>query len=223
MDIAPLSSDYFAQPTLDVARDLIGKLLVRERTSGAPLVGRIVETEGYTQDDPAFRGWGVLDRETGLLKPERRGYDLFGVPGTAYVYLVYYRYWLLNVVTEREGVGGAVLLRAVEPVEGEETMRANRPAAKRDRDLTNGPGKLTEAFGIDRSFHGSPLTAPPLYLADDGMAPDWRVATSSRIGLRYGVEHPWRFFAEGHPYVSPGVPSAFAAQQRKAKQRDKER
>ena len=227
MDLTPLTSDYFARPTLDVARDVLGKLLVHRRTphqvrgrlSGVPLVGRIVETEGYTQDDPAFRGWGVLDRETGLLRPEGRGYDLFGTPGTAYVYLVYDRHWMLNVVTEREGVGGAVLLRAVEPVEGLEVMRANRPAARRDRDLTNGPGKLTEAFGIDRAFHNQPLTAPPLYLADDGAALDGIVATSSRIGLRHGIERPWRFFFEGNPYVSPGLPSDVAAERRKAKRR----
>ena len=217
--MTPLTSDYFAQPTLAVARDLLGKLLVHEHPSGTRLVGRIVETEGYTQDDPAFHGWGVLDRETGLLKPKGRGYDLFGVPGTAYVYLIYYRYWLINVVTEREGVGGAVLLRAVEPLEGLDLMRENRPAAKRDIDLTNGPGKLTEAFGIDRSFHNRPLTAPPLYFVDPQDEEERRIATSSRIGLKHGVEHPWRFFVEGHPYVSPGVPSDIAAEKRKAKRR----
>ena len=217
--MTPLTSDYFAQPTLEVARDLLGKLLVHEHPSGTRLVGRIVETEGYTQDDPAFHGWGVLDRETGLLKPKGRGYDLFGVPGTAYVYLIYYRYWLINVVTEREGVGGAVLLRAVEPVAGMELMREHRPAAKRDVDLTNGPGKLTEAFGIDRSFHNRPLTEPPLYLADAPNGADVRVATSSRIGLKHGIEHPWRFYVEGDPYVSPGVPSDIAAEKRRAKRR----
>ena len=215
--MTPLTSDYFARPTLEVARDLLGKLLVHEHPSGARLVGRIVETEGYTQDDRAFHGWNALDRETGLLKPKGRGYDLFGAPGTAYVYLIYYRYWLLNVVTEREGIGGAVLLRAVEPLEGIDLMRVHRPAAKRDRDLTNGPGKLTEAFDVGKDFHNRPLTAPPLYLADAGSEPDWIVATSSRIGLRHGIEHPWRFFVEGHPYVSPGVPSDLAAQKREAK------
>lgn len=206
--MTPLSPDYFARPTLDVARDLIGARLVREHPSGETLVGRIVETEGYTEDDPAFHGWGVFDLETRKLKREGRGIELFGEPGTAYVYLIYGRYWLLNVVTEPEDVGGAVLLRAVEPLAGKLLMHELRPNAKKDVDLTNGPGKLTQAFDIGEDFHTTMLDGPPLYFAapEDG-APGYEIATSSRIGLTKGIEHPWRFFARGHPYVSPGTPS----------------
>ena len=112
----PLPPPFFARPTLEVARELIGTLLVRER-----LVGRIVEAEAYTQDDPAFRSWGVVDAATGLVKPEGRAYALFGPPGRAYVYRCY-NHWLLNVVTEPEGRAGCVLLRAAEPLAGRDVM-----------------------------------------------------------------------------------------------------
>jgi DNA-3-methyladenine glycosylase len=211
----PLDRAYFERPTLEVARDLVGKLLVRELdpdlTSGqAPeqLVGRVVETEGYTRDDPAIHGWKARFGEDGVVLPEGRAADLFAAPGTAYVYRIYYTNWLLNVVTEPEGTAGAVLIRALEPVEGIGRMRAHRPpSVRRDRDLTNGPGKLTQALAIaDERFHRTDLTAPPLYFADDGTEPP-EIATSSRIGITRGVDRAWRFFVAGHPFVSPGVPS----------------
>lgn len=210
-----LSSGFYNRPTLEVARDLIGKHLVREQPDGQRLVGRIVETEAYTQDDPSFHGWGIVDRETGLIKPDGRGYDLFGKPGTAYVYLIYARYWLLNVVTEREGVGGAVLFRAVEPIEGQSRMYERRDAARRDVDLTSGPGKLTQAFDIDKGLHNDDMTSAPLYVTegDADYAPNIR--TSSRIGITRGIDLPWRFFADQNPYVSPGVPSDIAAERRR--------
>lgn len=211
--MTPLPAAFFDRPTLEVARDLVGQLLVHEHPEGR-LVGRLVETEGYTQDDPAFHGWGIVDRATGLVKPEGRGFDLFGRPGKAYVYFIYYRYWLLNVVTEREGIGGAVLLRAVEPLEGLQSMWRRRPAARHARELANGPGKLTEAFDVDKRFHNTMLTAPPLYLAAPDAAAEWPVATSSRIGITRGVELPWRFFVPGHPCVSPGKPSDQAVRRR---------
>lgn len=217
--MTPLPPDFFDRPTLEVAPDLLGKLLVYERPSGRALVGRIVETEGYTQDDPAFHGWGIVDRESGLVKPQGRGYDLFGKPGTAYVYLIYGMYWLLNVVTEREGIGGAVLIRALEPLEGEPLMAERRPAARRRVDLTNGPGKLTQAFDIDERFHNTPLTRPPLYFAAPEEERAWTVAASSRIGITRGVEHPWRFFFKEHPFVSPGRPSDLVMAAKKRRRR----
>ena len=203
----PLPPHYFDRPTLDVARDLIGVRLVREHPADGRLVGRIVETEAYTQDDPAFHGWGLVDQQTGELKREGRGTDLFRAPGTAYVYLIYGMYWLLNVVTEAEGTGGAVLIRAVEPLEGAEAMQPRRSAARRRADLTNGPGKLTQAFDIDDTQHGTDLTQSPLYFAAAETPQDWTVATSSRIGISKGVEREWRFFVDGHPFVSPATPS----------------
>lgn len=210
-----LPASYYDRPTLEVARDLIGKLLVREHPTGQRLVGRIVETEAYTQDDPSFHGWGIVDRETGLIKPDGRGYDLFTKPGTAYIYLIYARYWLLNVVTEREGVGGAVLFRAVEPLEGQSCMYERRDAALKDFDLTNGPGKLTQAFDIDKTLHRRSMTEGPLYVMAPKDDREWTVQTSSRIGITRGIDLPWRFFIPENPYVSPGVPSDVAARRRR--------
>ncbi len=214
----PLPRAYFDRPTLAVARDLIGVWLVHETPEGV-LAGRIVETEAYVQDDPAFHGWNLVDHATGLVKPTGRGYDLFARPGQAYVYLIYAKYWLLNVVTEREGVGGAVLIRALEPTRGLDAMYANRPHARRDRDLTNGPGKLTQALGFDGAYHKVNLTRPPLYFAD--VEPDvaYPIETSTRIGLTRGVELPYRFFVLNNPYVSPGIPSDLAIARRKQKPR----
>jgi DNA-3-methyladenine glycosylase len=211
----PLPRAYFDRPTLEVARGLVGCWLVHE-TGGEVLAGRIVETEGYTQDDPAFHGWGLVDLQTGLVRMEGRAYDLFGVPGTAYVYLIYGAYWLLNVVTERAGVGGAVLIRALEPVRGLDAMFARRPQARTVRDLCSGPGKLAQALGVTNDQHGQDLTRPPLYFADPES--DWQpeVATSSRIGITRGTEHEWRFFVPRSPFVSPGVPSDVAAARRRA-------
>lgn len=205
--MTPLPTAFFSRPTLEVAPDLIGKLLVHDHPSGRRLSGVIVEVEAYTEDDPAFHGWGIVDRETGFIRPEGRGFDLFGHPGKAYVYLIYGRYWLLNVVTEREGVGGAVLLRAVEPVEGQSLMWEHRPGARRLEDLASGPGKLALAFDVDERFHNRRMTAPPLYFAEPEVPRPYEIATSSRIGITRGVDLPWRFFVRGSKFVSPGTPS----------------
>ncbi len=218
MTLTPLATDFFDRPTLDVARDMLGVFLVRDDATGLRM-GRVVETEAYTQDDPAFHGWGIVDRHTGLIKPDGRGYDLFAKAGTSYVYLIYGMYWLLNVVTEREGVGGAVLIRAVEPVRGIDLMYEGRPAARNERELANGPGKLTQAFGIDKSQHGIMLTEPPLYFATDPEVTPCAISTSCRIGITRGIDLPWRFFVEDSPYVSPGVPSDIAAERRRASSR----
>ena len=213
-DLAPLPPAFFDRPTLDVARDLLGRLLVYDHPTDGRLVGRIVETEGYTANDPALHGWKATFGDDGYVRAEGRAAGLFAAPGTAYVYLVYYTSWLLNVVTEPEGVPGGVLIRAVEPLQGADAMRERRPAARRERDLTNGPGKWTEAFGIAEGpgvsksrFHGTSLTRPPLFFADDPDPPDFETAVSTRIGLSKGVERPYRFYMARHPHVSPGVPS----------------
>ncbi|MEM6784803.1 MAG: DNA-3-methyladenine glycosylase [Bacteroidota bacterium] len=210
----PLDAAFFTRPTLDVARDLLGRLLTYTRddgahTAGTRIAGRIVETEAYLRDDPALRGWKAAFGPDGVVLPRGRAADLFAPPGTAYVYRVYYTNWLLNVVTEPEGVAGAVLIRALEPVEGQAAMQANRPASvRKSRDLANGPGKLTQALGVDdAAFHGTDLTRPPLCFEAGTPVADAAVATSSRIGLTRGIALPYRFFLDGHPCVSPGVPS----------------
>ena len=212
--LEPLQPAFFERPTLDVARALLGALVVYDSPDDGRLVGRIVETEAYTADDPAVHGWKAVFGEDGFIRPEGRAAGLFAAPGTAYVYLVYYTSWLLNVVTEPEGVAGAVLIRAVEPVAGVEAMRERRPLARRERDLTNGPGKWTQAFGIAEPpgvarsrFHGTRLTAPPLFFAADPDAAPFETSVSTRIGIARGVDRPYRFYVARHPYVSPGVPS----------------
>lgn len=214
--LRPLPRSFFDRPTLEVARDLLGRLLVYESPDDGRLVGRIVETEGYRADDPAMHGWKATFGDDGRVLPRGRAADLFAAPGTAYVYKIYYTHWLLNVVTEPEGEAGAVLIRAIEPVEGEEAMTENRPASvRRRRDLTNGPGKLTQAFGIAEApdafrsrFHGTDLTAPPLYFAEGEPVPDARVETTSRIGISRGIDLDYRFVVADSPFVSPGEPSA---------------
>ncbi len=205
--MTPYPATFFRRDTITVARDLIGDRLVREQSGGERGVGRIVETEAYTQDDPAFHGWNLYDAETDTVRREGRAADLFAAPGRGYVYLIYGMHWLLNVVTEPEGTGGAVLIRAVEPLAGVEQMRARRGDKHRDVDLTNGPGKLCEAFDVDDEFHNADLTQAPLYFAEGEAIDDDRLVTSARIGLSKGVEREWRFFLQDHPYVSPAPPS----------------
>jgi DNA-3-methyladenine glycosylase len=206
--VAALSDSFFRRDSCTVARDLLGGRLVHEHPEDGRLVGRIVETEAYTQDDPAFHGWNLYDPETDTLRREGRAADLFDAPGLGYVYLIYGMHWLLNVVTEPDGTGGAVLIRAVEPVEGTEAMRGRRGTDRREIDLTNGPGKLAEAFAVDDAFHQTPLTGPPLYFEAGSLREEERVVTSSRIGLSKGVEREWRYYLEDSPYVSPATPSA---------------
>lgn len=208
-----IQRSFFDGPTVELARKLVGYRLVR-RVDGERVVGRVVETEAYTQDDPAFHGWGLWDRDTGELVREGRGAALFGPPGTAYVYLCYGIHWLFNVVTEPDGTGGAVLIRAVEPLEGEDSIRSRRGENHSRVDLTNGPGKLSEAFAIDDRFDGRYVDEPDLHFE----APAWaasldsasgrpEIETSARIGISKGVDRPWRFFVRDHPFVSRGTPS----------------
>lgn len=220
--LRPLPRAFFDRPTLEVARDLLGQLLVYESPDDGRLAGRIVETEGYRADDPAMHGWKATFGGDGRVQPVGRAADLFAAPGTAYVYKIYYVHWLLNVVTEPEGEAGAVLIRAIEPVEGEEAMTENRPpSVRRRRDLTNGPGKLTQALGIAEApeatqsrFHGADLTAPPLYFAEGEPVEDARVEVTSRIGISRGIDLDYRFVVADSPFVSPGVPSALRRAQK---------
>lgn len=188
---------------LSVARDVIGKLLVHHTPDGL-LVGRIVEAEAYRgPEDRAAHSYG--GRRT--LRTEA----MWGPPGFAYVFFVYGMHWHLNLVTTREGAPHAVLLRAVEPLIGAELMAARRGIAATHVNLCNGPGKLCQAFGVDRRYYGADLTQGSLYLsAPSPPSTRPKLGSSARIGVDYAeawAEKPWRFFELGSRYVSRGKPS----------------
>jgi DNA-3-methyladenine glycosylase len=189
-----LARCFYARDPLEVAPELLNKLFV----VGA-CAGRIVEVEAYRDDDPAshsFRGRTA------------RNAVMFGPPGHLYVYFTYGMHFCANVVTGREGEGSAVLLRAVAPVAGVELMRTRRPGARRDIDLANGPAKLCQAFAVDRAQDGVDLVGTgPLRIVSDGCTPPSEPGTSSRVGIRVGVDRPWRFFVAGDPHVSRGRPA----------------
>ncbi len=177
--------------TVELARDLIGKVVVRETAEGV-ISGRIVETEAYPVGDAAghaYRG------ET----PRNRA--LFLRHGHAYVYLAYGVWWMLNVSSEAAGVGAGVLIRALEPLAGAATMRRNR-GVETLRDLARGPGRLAAALAIDRSLDGADLTRPgPLWIARDSCEVP-KIGTSTRIGLSKEADRPLRFYARGDRFVS---------------------
>lgn len=197
-----IPGDYFSRSTVAVARDLLGTYIVRTVQNDVRVLARIVETEAYTEDDPACHGWRHRQQTANGERPEGKGAELFGPPGRAYVYLCYGVHWLFNVVTEPEGTCGAVLVRAVEPITGIEFMRERRTAARRDVDLTNGPGKLTQALDIDDRFHERLLTDQDLFLSYGDEDRPFEITSSPRIGISRATERKWRFFIEGNAYVS---------------------
>ena len=195
-----LRSDFYARPTLDVARDLLGKVL-RHRTSEGVASGRIVEVEAYIgEDDPACHA---------APGPTERNAPLYGPPGIAYVYLNYGLHYLVNAVTEKKGSPAAVLIRALEPLDGLELMRRRRAQAKwrqgkpapSDHDLCRGPGNLTAALGITLKQNRLPLTRGALVIEDRGYTVD-AFAWSPRIGIRVGTEHHWRCYVTDSQAVS---------------------
>ena len=189
-----LSRDFYERPTLEVAKDLIGKVLVHETRAGIA-AGTIVEAEAYIgESDPACHA---------APGPTTRNAPLYGPPGIAYVYLNYGIHYLVNAVTESEGWPAAVLIRALEPVDGLPLMRRRRAkSADADvNDLCRGPGNLTKALGIDLRQNLRDLTDSPLRIEDRG-APPRPIAWSRRIGINVGVEQEWRVTAADSPAVS---------------------
>ncbi len=194
-----LPRSFYLRPTLIVARDLLGRYLVR-KTPRSILIGKIVEVEAYLgEKDPAshaYRG------------KTRRNEVMFGEGGHLYVYFTYGMHFCSNIVTEGAGRGRAVLLRAIEPIEGLDTMRANRrfdasaEARRNLLDLTNGPAKLCEALGIGRAQNGTDLLGDGLYLTRGDRRQAGEIAASTRIGIRHGTEKRWRFYLKGNPFVS---------------------
>ncbi len=187
---SPLSRLFFARPVLAVARGLLGHLLVHDSPEGRT-VGRIVEVEAYRgADDPASHAYRVTPRSVIMVGP----------PGIAYVYFTYGNHYCLNVVTGREGVASAVLLRALEPLEGLRLM-ARRRGVTAPLLLAAGPGRLTQAMGVSRRQNGWDLTQAPLYIVD-GRPGRRRIATGPRIGIRRATDRPWRFYLAESPFVS---------------------
>ena len=193
---------FYDRPTLDVARDLMGKVLVHNRR-GIRTSGVIVEAEAYIgESDPACHA---------APGPTRRNAPLYGPPGHAYVYLNYGIHCLVNVVTEAEGSPAAVLIRALEPLEGIDVMRRRRARTMKGRvaadrelaqhELCRGPGNLTMAMGISLAVNRVDLLGDRLFLEDRAL-PRGRLAWGPRIGIRVGTGQPWRVYVVGHPAVS---------------------
>jgi DNA-3-methyladenine glycosylase len=186
---------------LRVARDVIGKLLVH-RTPRGILAGRIVEAEAYRgPEDRAAHSFG--GRRTARTEA------MYGPPGFAYVFFVYGMHWHVNLVTTREEAPHAVLLRAVEPIAGVELMAERRGLSPGDVNVCNGPGKLCQAFGIDKRHYGVDLTRGTLFLSEASV-PRGKLARSPRIGVDYAEEwaqKPWRFYEQGNRWVSRARPS----------------
>ena len=194
-----LGRNFYARKTLEVASGLLGATLVRRFRSGY-LAGRIVEVEAYVgEDDPACHALHGRTKRTDVM---------YGPPGHAYVYFTYGMHFMLNVVTEAEGFPAAVLIRALEPLAGLALMRRRRGGVA-DRHLTSGPARLCEALGIDLKLNRTDLIRGPLYIA----APETpvhatRIQWTARIGIRNGIDRPWRCFESGNPFVSKGRPGA---------------
>lgn len=189
----PSAIDFSEQNTVEVARALLGHYLCFE-TEKDFISGVIVETEAYLiTDDPACHA------SRGMTK---RNEVMFGLPGFAYIYLIYGNYYCFNVVTGPEGTGEAVLVRAVEPVAGIEIMHKNRGGNCRLINLANGPGKLCIAYGINKSFNGHNLSAYPLYLLGPDKHREFEIKSTRRIGISAGKDKLLRFIMSGSNYLS---------------------
>lgn len=203
-DLTPLPRAFYDRDTVQVARELLGALLVRE-LEGHVLIGRIVETEAYVGLDDKASHASVGRTE--------RNKVMFGPPGYAYVYVIYGVHHCLNVVTEREGFPAAVLIRALEPLKGVNIMRERR-GGRSDIELTNGPGKLCQALGIDLRLYGHDLTqGTALWIARGHAVDEDAIVQGPRVGVRgdqRALTMPWRFAIRGHPYVSKPRPEAHA-------------
>jgi DNA-3-methyladenine glycosylase len=195
------SRRFLGRPSTAVAPELLGHLLVRRLATGEELRARIVETEAYAQDDPASHAYRGVTPRNGVM---------FGPAGRLYVYFTYGMHHCMNVVTGPVGEGCAVLLRAAEPLEGLAAMGHAR-GTDRVRDLCRGPARLAQAFAVDRSFDGADLIdGNDVWLERGGSVDAADLRSGPRVGIRAGVDRPWRFWVDG-PWVSPSRPARASA------------
>jgi len=190
---AALPSAFYARDTEFVARDLLGCILECHTTEGV-VSGRIVETEAYVgEHDLACHAAAGRTRRTA---------PLYGPPGTSYVYFIYGVHWCFNAVTRDEELPSAVLIRALEPLEGIAIARTRRPAAKRDADIMNGPGKLCEALGIDARHNAVRLDRPPVRILRGNPVPADAVTVTPRIGISEAKDWPLRYLVTDSAFAS---------------------
>lgn len=182
--------DVLSHPAAVVAPLLLGCVLEREM-DGQRVRVKIVETEAYDQTDAASHSFNGQTPRTDIM---------FGEAGHLYVYFTYGMYYCCNVVTDAQGVGSAVLIRAVEPLEGEAHMQARRPRG--GVDTSNGPAKLCQALGIDKTLNGHKLTETPLRLIPQPPLNESQIVQTTRIGISQAKDMPWRFYIADSPYVS---------------------
>ena len=194
---AVLPREFYARDTEIVARELLGCVLECHSDKGTAS-GRIVETEAYLgEHDLACHAAAGRTRRT---EP------LYGPPGSAYVYFIYGVHWCFNAVTRDEGLPSAVLIRAIEPVIGVDLMRRRRGAVRKHADLTNGPGKLCAALGIDVRHNALPLNRPPIVIREGDRVVDAMIVVTPRIGIRESADWPLRWLIADNPYVSRTPP-----------------
>jgi DNA-3-methyladenine glycosylase len=195
MFFSPLPRPFYSRSTLEVASELLGKVLVR-RVGRRNFAGKIVETEAYVgPEDLACHASKGHTPRTAVM---------FGPPGHAYVYMIYGFYFCLNVVTEPEGFPAAVLIRAVAPLENVDLMRRLRNNPERETNIASGPGKLCMAMAIDKQLNGADLLGTTIWIEDRKLDPG-PIRTSPRVGVDYAGEYkdkPWRFYVDS-PHVSP--------------------
>src|SRR5437773_3142235 len=208
---AKLPRAFYDRATLDIARDLLGKVLVHNRR-GVVTTGAIVEVEAYIgESDPACHA---------APGPTRRNAPLYGPPGHAYVYLNYGIHALVNVVTEARGSPAAILIRALDPIEGVDVMRRRRGRAMRNlHDLCRGPGNLTLAMGITLAENRLDLLGDRLFVEDRGIGVG-PIAWGPRIGIAVGTEQPWRAYVAEHPAVSKPSKSSPPLRTRRTQRKD---